>query len=190
MREHARSERIVRATREHNLTDTDYYLLGCGLAIAFAKMAADELDTLESSRRRIAEYHAYAGVSAARTAIDAAANWLKSEFNIQSKPSLVDFAKKDSKFVKDLKGGVPEGIVPCLERLGEFAEEIDKQRQRAQHREGLKLVFYVPGGWHLIPVPGTPDQGEHCATLLREWASAIEEQVCRIIDALQKSSTV
>jgi len=58
-----------------DLVDADYHLAGSARDLGFVKIAADELDEV-GNELGIAEYHAFAGVSGARAAVDAAASWL------------------------------------------------------------------------------------------------------------------
>src|SRR5205085_487278 len=99
----------------------------------------------------MADYHAYAGVSAARTAIDSMASWL----NLWSGLNLGASARIDlgnERFRKKVDPLIPSDMLPGLARLNSIGvDEIDWHRQRAQHREGLAVVRYEPGGWYLAP---------------------------------------
>lgn len=78
MKEFEIPECIVKAlSKKNNLVDADFHLVGVGRAIAFVRMAASVLETFGHESLRIAEYHAYAGISASRTAIDATSSWLR-----------------------------------------------------------------------------------------------------------------
>ena len=61
-----------------------------GRALVFVRMAADALENhrLETGPHEIfiAQYHAYAGISVAITAIDATATWLNEELDLRLKP--------------------------------------------------------------------------------------------------------
>jgi len=78
-----------------DLTGADYkYLFGFGRALGFARTAADAIDALGNELKTV-EYHAYAGVSASRTAIDAAAHWVRVRLPIHvTKVTQVDFKNK------------------------------------------------------------------------------------------------
>jgi hypothetical protein len=65
---------ITRFMRHRDLVDADYHLNGVGRAIAYTRIAAQQLRNIRGSE--MADYHAYAGVSVARTAIDSMASWL------------------------------------------------------------------------------------------------------------------
>src|SRR5438105_248586 len=100
-------------------------------------MAADALDRSGASvvgNQRVAEYHAYAGVSACRTAIDATANWLCILLPSMAPGVGVDLTKL--KFREKITAIRPRRWKQ-LERLGALASHIDPLRQAAQHREGL-----------------------------------------------------
>jgi hypothetical protein len=178
------------------LTDASYHLYGAGRALTFVRMAADTLETLaneQANDQKAAEYHAYAGISGARTAIDAAASWLRVELSLGRPLTGIDFHKKPyrNKVVQkkpDLEAHV--------QALGNLAASIDKHRQRAQHREGLALRFHSPGstvahpgGWYLAPKgigePGTNDL--RLADLLQRWADQIEQNVCAMVPVMQSS---
>jgi hypothetical protein len=72
-------------------------IYAAGRALAFARMAADAHGRSGNEPlggQRVAEYHAYAGVSACRTALDATANWLRiALFRTMSPGVSVDIAK-------------------------------------------------------------------------------------------------
>ena len=75
-------------------TDADYHLYGAGRAVAFVRMSADALDSLGNDQK-VAEYHTYCGISAARTAIDATASWLRLELGLGIRSLVqVDLKKK------------------------------------------------------------------------------------------------
>ena len=63
--------------------ESDFYLYGAGRSLGFMKTAAAALGQLENDLKE-AEYHAYAGISAARTAIDASACWLNLALHLVS----------------------------------------------------------------------------------------------------------
>ena len=82
------------------------------------------------------------------------------------------------------------GVESSAKCLGELAKEIDEQRQRAQHREGLALIFHSPGtkvvhagGWYLAPKglsqPRTDDA--LLVGLLQGWADRIEQELRSIV---------
>jgi hypothetical protein len=182
LRPHDVPECIVEAMHPYNLTDEDYYLYGCGRALSFIRMAADALNNL-GNEQKIAEYHGYTGISAARTSIDAAANWMNIKLGIGWKPSLkIDFTKNE--FYKEVGNRKPS-INSHIDCLRSFAKEIDKNRQRAQHGEGLAMLYYSTGQWYLTNgLQAHRNEDKHLVNLLREWADKIEEQICQIIQVL------
>lgn len=175
---------IVGFITNRDIGDKEYYLYGCGRAIAFVRMAADVLESL-GNRQKTAEYHAYVGISGARTAIDAAANWLRIHLDAPvGQPLFCDFAKRW--FLRKLGQKKPE-IKSYIKTLGALAKEIDPLRQRAQHREGLTLIFHTPGGWHLAGgLQASRGEDKRLPTLLRVWADEIENNVCEMIQILDQ----
>jgi hypothetical protein len=68
-----------------------------------------------------------------------------------------------------------------LNRIG--VDQIDQHRQRAQHREGLAVIKYEPGGWYLAP-EGIQHPRAHdvpLPELLVGWADEIENAVCEML---------
>ena len=170
----------------------DYHLAGSGRAIAFVRMAADALEKLDNAQR-VAEYHAYCGISAARTAIDAAASWLRLSLKVSVRSPLYVDMKKQA-FRRKVIDKVPQ-LERQADTLGELAEAIDEHRQRAQHREGLAMIFHEPGkqvvhlgGWYLAPkgLSAQRDCDVYLAELLREWAGGIEDAVCSMITVVER----
>ena len=104
------------------------------------KTVATALDQLENDLKE-AEYHAYAGISSARTAIDSSAGWLNIALKAgQQHNSGLNLSRKD--FRKRLLNKAPV-ICSQLIDLGVFGEEINQHRQGAQHREGLPLNYHA-----------------------------------------------
>lgn len=160
-----------------DLVDTDYYLYGAGRAITWLRMSADALDDLRAETifdidQKSAEYHAYTGVSAARTALDALANWVNLLLTIGSPSPAIDFAK--AKFATKIGAKVP-ALKELLPRLEVLAKQIDEDRQRAQHREGLAIQHYSEDGrglgWYLCS-PGRADRS--LVAMLRTWADDLK----------------
>ena len=182
------------SAKQGGLTDDDYHLAGAGRAIAFVRMSAEALDSLNNDQR-VAEYHAYCGISAARTAIDATASWLRLELEVDIKSlSYVDL-KKDA-YREKILGKRPD-LGESVEPLSQLASEIDQHRQRAQHREGLALIFHSPGtvvvhagGWYLAPDGlSRPRSGDiHLVDMLQLWATNIENRICWLLDSLGTTS--
>lgn len=86
---------VVAYLRGEDLVPRHYYAYGAGRALQWIRMAADALDglqvkTMVDMERKPAEYHAYAGISAARTSIDALANCLNQHFKVGLSGTAVD----------------------------------------------------------------------------------------------------
>lgn len=162
------------------LSESDYYLHGAGRALGFVRTAACALDE-SYSRQEVGEYHAYTGLSAARTSIDFTASWLEKmlEFQMDQRHQ-VNTSRKE--FRKEVSQVRPE-VSKYVKNLGTLGKQIDKHRQRAQHREGLAISPHMdseesghPGGWYLaISADQTADL--HLSNLLNRWADAIEENL-------------
>jgi hypothetical protein len=132
-----------------DLVDADYHLNGIGRALTYVRIGAQQLRN--TNGREMADYHAYAGVSAARTAIDSVASWLNLWSGANRRSSgAIDL--NNERFRKEIVARIPAGMVGPIQTLNRIGvDQIDKHRQRAQHREGLAVVKYVPGGWYLAP---------------------------------------
>ena len=183
---------IVEFLARRDLVDSDYLLYGSGRALCWLKMSADAIKALPNEGKE-AEYHAYAGISAARTAIDALANWMNAMQGLGSRGLAVDFKKKP--FKKLIEEHSPSLFSPATQ-LGDLAAEIDEHRQRAQHREGLALVFYnaegtdAQGGWHLAPhgLQGARSTDIYLPDMLLGWSTTIEVQMCATIPRRSKQT--
>ena len=168
---------------ERGVFESDYYLYGAGRALGFVKTAAGALDQLENDLKE-AEYHAYAGISAARTAIDAVACWLNLALEIdQVHNSALNLSRKD--FRKKVVAKVP-AICWILNHLCELGSTIDEHRQRAQHREGLPLKYHIEStaldhakGWYLVTAESLKDHqlDLRLCNVLQEWQRHIEENL-------------
>ena len=167
----------------NGVRESDYYLYGAGRALGFMKMAADALAKLDSAQKE-AEYHTYAGISAARTAIDAGACWLNLLLQIGQpfNPSL-DLSKQG--FRKKLVKNRP-AICAYVEALGALGKVVDEQRHKAQHRAGLPVKYHVEsnksnhqGGWYLVTQEshGHHQSDLHLSNLLQDWERQIEEKL-------------
>jgi hypothetical protein len=94
-------ECIVTFIRHRDLRDEDYYLYATGRALGWVRMAAFQLERTDDFK--LAEYHAYAAICAARTSIDAFANFLNRFLSLGlSPPTESDLAK--NRFRKQGKG--------------------------------------------------------------------------------------
>ena len=165
------------------VSESDYFLYGAGRALGFVRMAAYALDReIPSSQFKVAEYHTYTGISAARTAIDATAAWINAMLDLGVSPGYqINLSRKDFRAkVSEGRSGVKE----YCQALGDLGEGIDKHRQRAQHREGPAICYHSSifkekshlVGWYLMP-EGLSDGREadlRLADLLKRWADDIE----------------
>ena len=179
----------VRA-KSTGLSESDYHLHGAGRALGFVRMATCALAESYSGQE-VGEYHAYTGISAARTAIDAIAVWFNTtlqldvvqgpEINLSRK----DFRKKVSKASLE--------VSTYVQALGTLGKQIDKHRQRAQHREGLAISPHMdseqlghPGGWYLMPqgLSGDRTADLRLVDLLNGWANEIEDNLREILKVM------
>ena len=181
---------VARFVYHRDLVDADYHLFGSARDLGFVKVAADELDEMGNDLG-IAEYHAFAGVSAARAAVDAAASWLNELDELGLRGTRIDFKKEP--FSRALLSRRPQ-LAQVAERLSGVLDQIDEFRQRAQHREGLALAFYATqpggptGGWYLTRGLQSPrGEDQHLSTLLHSWARLIEEELCSIVTSMAES---
>ena len=180
----------VRA-KSTGLSESDYHLYGAGHALGFVRMAACALEE-PYSRQEVGEYHAYTGVSAARTAIDAIAVWcnITLQLDVAQGPQ-INLSKKD--FRKKVSKANPE-VAAYVQALGTLGKQIGKHRQRAQHREGLAIFYHMdsvksghPGGWYLA-ISGDRTDDLHLVDLLNGWADAIEDNLREIHKVLVMAS--
>ena len=177
----------------NGLSESDNYLHGAGRALGFVRMAAYALDE-PYSRQEVGEYHAYTGISAARTAIDATASWLEKMLELQvTQRYLVNLSRP--KFKEKVSQARPE-ISKYVLVLGDLGNQIDEHRQRAQHQEGLAIRYKFSQnskhltGWYLAPM------GLSCGhtadlrlvDLLNGWADEIEENLREIHKVLVMDS--
>ena len=173
------------------VSESDYYLYGAGRALVFVRMAAYALDETYSGQE-VAEYHAYTGISAARTAIDATASWCNETLKLGVKPgNQVNLSRQD--FREKLSQVQPQ-IWEYVEHLGDLGRKIDEHRQRAQHREGLAISYHMdsqklghPGGWYLA-IGGDRTADLRLVDLLKGWANEIEENFREIHKMLVMAS--
>lgn len=132
------------------VSQSDYFLYGAGRSLVFVRMAAYALDETYCGQK-VAEYHAYTGINAARTAIDATASWCNETLKLGLKPgNQVNLSRQD--FREKLSQIQPQ-ISEYVEHLGDLGRQIDEHRQRAQYREGLAMFYLMdseksahPGG--------------------------------------------
>ena len=102
----------------NGVSENDYYLYGAGRALGFARMAAYALDDPNYDTEtighplKVAEYHAYTGISAARTAIDATASWCNVVLNPNPpngvgralEQDITGMGKGPSRRIRDMRG--------------------------------------------------------------------------------------
>ena len=183
-------EWIVAPLMANGVTESDYDLYGAGRALVFIRMAAYALD-LTHTGQKVAEYHAYAGISAARTAIDATASWCNAALKLEVPPgNQVNLSWQD--FRQKVLQAQP-GVSKYVKNLGELGSKIDEHRQRAQHREGLAIISHQdseglghPGGWYLMPKGLSGDRAAdlRLSDLLNDWAEEIESNLQEIHKAV------
>ena len=170
----------------NGFSESDNYLHGAGRALGFVRMAACALDEPYSSQQ-VGEYHAYTGISATRTAIDATAVWCNTRLRLGfAQGPQLNLSRKD--FQKKISKASPE-VVTYVQALGDLGKKIDEHRQRAQHRDGLAIRYKFSRnskhltGWYLAP---NGLSGDHTADLrlvdlLNGWADEIEENLREIL---------
>ena len=175
----------------NEFSESDNYLYGAGCALGFVRMAAYALDEIPNDQK-VAEYHTYTGISAARTAIDATAVWCNLVLELGLKPGIqVSLTKKA--FRNKVSKANP-GVATCVQALADLAGEIDKHRQRAQHREGLAIRNKFSrksqhlNGWYLA-IGGDHTADLRLVDLLNGWADEIEENLREIHRVLVMASS-
>ena len=171
------------------VSQSDNFLYGAGRALGFVRMAAYALDEIPNDQK-VAEYHAYAGISAARTAIDATASWLEKMLEFQMvRRFLVNPSRQE--FRDAISQRRPE-MLKYVKNLGDLGDQIDDHRQQAQHREGLVIRNKFSqksqhlNGWHLAPMGLSGDHTVHLrlVDLLNGWADEIEDNLREIHQVL------
>ena len=179
----------VRA-KSAGLSEADFYLNGAGRALGFVRMATCALDEI-SKGQKVAEYHAYVGISAARTSIDATACWLEEILELQF-PQRHQVNLSRPAFRKAISGVRPE-ISEYVKNLGDLGDQIDEHRNRAQHREGLAIITHAgseksghPGGWYLMPEGLSGDRADdvRLMDLLNGWADEIENNFREVLKVM------
>ena len=167
----------------NGVSENDYFLYGAGRALGFVRMAAYALDEIPNDQK-VAEYHAYTGISAARTAIDAIAVWCNLVLELGLKPR-IQVSLTKSPFRNKISKALPE-VATFVRALANLVEEIDKHRNRAQHREGLAIFYRMdsqklehPGGWYLA-ISGDRTAELRLIDLLNGWADEIEDNLREI----------
>jgi len=172
---------ITRAWQGRDLAEADNYLYAAGRAVTWVHMAADAVQVAQDLK--LAEYHTYVGISAARSAIDAIASWLRVRlFPSDKQGTSIDLAKTG--FRARLQPCVPPSVMASIETLGRIArDDVDIWRQRAQHREGIQPILRESGAWYIAPLGLASPHTEqvHLADLLKEWADRIEHELCKIL---------
>ena len=173
----------------NGISEKDHFLHGAGRALGFTRMAAYALDEILNDQK-VAEYHAYAGISAARTSIDATASWLEKMLELQlARRYLVNPSRQE--FREAVSQARPE-ILKYVKNLGDLGNQIDDHRQQAQHRDGLAIRNKISkksphmNGWHLAPkgLSGDHTADLRLVDLLNGWANEIEENLREIHKAL------
>ena len=104
------------------LSEGDTYLHGAGRALGFVRMAAFALDEIPKDQK-VAEYHAYVGISAARPTIDATACWLEKILELQvAQRHQVNTSRPE--FRKSISRVRPE-VSKYIKSLGDLGNQID-----------------------------------------------------------------
>lgn len=178
---------MIASFGSQGVIQSDYFLYGAGRALGFVRMAAYVLDEFPNDQK-VAEYHAYTGISAARTAIDASACWCNVILKLGVKQgNKVNLSRQD--FRGKLTQVQPQ-VSEYVEHLGELGSQIDRHRQRAQHREGLAIFYHMeskkskhPGGWY-IAISDDHTADLRLVDLLNRWADEIEDNLREIHKAL------
>ena len=181
-------EWIIVPMQIEGVDESKGFLYGAGRALGFVKMARSELAILNVEHLKEAEYHAYCGISATRTAIDATACWLNSLLQIgQPNNSGLDICKSAFRAkVLDHSCNSDGSLLEPINSLAELGNEIDDHRQKAQHREGALIEYHAesrslnhPEGWYLLT--GEQNQAKQNSTLLvgllDKWVYVIEKNL-------------
>jgi hypothetical protein len=134
---------------KRDLVEADYHLNGVGRALSHVRIAAQQLRN--TNGREMADCYAFADVSAARTAFDSMASWLNLWSGVNRRSSgAVDL--NNERFRRAVDPRIPQAMIASIDVVNRIGvDQIDQHRQRAQHREGLAVIKYEPGGWYLAP---------------------------------------
>ena len=144
--------------------------------------------------QKVAEYHAYTGISAARTAIDAIASWLEKMLELQvARRHLVNPSRQE---FREAVSQIRPEVSKYVKNLGDLGNQIDDHRQQAQHREGLAIRNNFSrksphlNGWYLAPkgLSGDHTADLRLVDLLNRWANEIEENIREIHKVLVMDS--
>lgn len=130
------------------------FLVTAGQRLGFVRRAADEIERVAQEglfRDDLdARYHVYAGITAVRAVIDAAALWLREWVEFQTGDDLPELAPSLISLTN------PSFLNPLLERtakvdgrleqyigvLRRLALEVDEFRQLESHRQGVRIAFF------------------------------------------------
>jgi len=135
---------------------------------------------------RVADYHAYSGVSSARTCVDAFTCWLNGWFDVGMTRAAINLIRED--FWKRLQAKIcayaDPTLVTSVRKLRGLAKEIDAYPQPAQHRDGLP-VARLAGVWRIAKSSSekVTSSNADAAALLRFWADRAETEICLILQA-------
>jgi hypothetical protein len=167
-------------------TRSDYFLRHCGRSIVRIRIAADGLDSTAFIWE--ADYHAYAGVSSAYTAVDTFSNWLSSLLGLVWQ-RVTDVGLDKSEFRERVRERISPAMYAHICELRTLLAAINPYRRPAIHREGL-IVTRVSTSqrpqwtWSVW----TQDQSRLGADfndatgMLRNWADRLEASVGAAID--------
>ena len=164
--------------------ESGYHLYGSGRALGFVRMATNLLAGLGWKHQKEAEYHAYAGISAVRSAIDSAACWLNSELEVgQPHGPGLDLTKPAFRKKLTQKNS---GLGDHIDSLGALGKQIAYPRNLMQHRGGSPVRFHADSeklneksGWFLISQDSLagPESDLRLTKLLQDSAHHIEKDL-------------
>ena len=142
---------------KNGFSENDHYLYGAGRALGFVRMAAYALDdpTYDTETighpLKVAEYHAYTGISAARTAIDATASWCNVVLDLGLKPGTqVSLTKKA--FRTKVSKASP-GVATYAQALSELGRKSMNIVNELNIEKGWRLsTIWIPKNWDTLVV--------------------------------------
>jgi hypothetical protein len=172
-----------------------YYMCAAGQNLVFMEVAATHLEADADLDHPEAAYHIYAGISAARSALDAASHWMRTTLSLPVSSLLAcDLTKRE--FRKLLRDAGQAQLAHEFSRHGDLFKRIDDYREMLQHREGLASMPVVyPSQRRVWAVPKDPSQGMNgiplgfweVPELLRSWRLEIEGILRQIVSAVESS---
>ena len=178
--------------------------------MTFIRIAANQLEALTEEFAMEAEYHASAGMNAARGVADSTASWLNGELGLGAKEGNA-LSLTHNPFLYKVAAKLPK-VEEHLRRLAAWAGVFHTQRLKAQHGNGLAMFYgkvlrtdnqdidEILKGWFLHPadIPGgafdlkgprwesTEEFLTLLAPLLRRAANEMEEALEQVIAAIPR----